>query len=82
LVNSLKAYDFHFAGVFKETDASDLPYWGRAIFVPPGKDGEKSGVTIIMLATGRANDVKNEDDVGVKGDMPLILESFRLGKKD
>jgi hypothetical protein len=82
LVNSLKAYDFHFTGVSKDEGQEDLPYWGRAIFIPPGKDNEKSGVTIIMLATGRAAEIKNEDDVGVKGEMQLILESFRFGKKD
>jgi hypothetical protein len=81
LVNSLKAYDFHFTGVSKDAESGDLPYWGRAIFIPPSDENEKSGVAIIMLATARAADVKNEDDVGVKGDMSLILDSFRLGKK-
>jgi hypothetical protein len=82
LINSLKAYDFHFTGVSKDPERGDLPYWGRAIFIPAGNENEKSGVTIIMLATARADDVKNEEDVGVKGDMALILDSFRLGKKD
>ncbi|HEY6120832.1 MAG TPA: hypothetical protein VIV66_12800 [Pyrinomonadaceae bacterium] len=80
-VNALKSYDFHFSGVSKEAD-QDLPYWGRAIFVPPGVDGSKNGVTIIMLVTARGKDVKGEEDVGVKGDTPLILESFRFERKD
>ena len=82
LVNSLKAYDFHFTGVSKDEGREDLPYWGRAIFIPPGKESEKSGVTIIMLATGQATDIKNEDDVGAKEEMQLILDSFRFGKKN
>jgi hypothetical protein len=82
LVNSLKAYDFHFTGVSKDPERGDLPYWGRAIFIPPGNENEKSGVAIIMLATARATDVKNEEDVGTKGDMQLILDSFRLGRKN
>lgn len=80
-VNSLKGYDFHFTGISKEAD-QDLPYWGRAIFLPPGVDGSKNGVTIIMLVTARGKDVQGEEDVGVKGDMPLILESFRFGRKE
>jgi hypothetical protein len=82
LVNSLKAYDFHFTGVSKDPERGDLPYWGRAIFIPPSNENEKSGVAIIMLATARASEVKSEEDVGVKGDMSLILDSFRLGRKD
>jgi hypothetical protein len=82
LVNSLKSYDFHFTGVSKQEGQQDLPYWGRAIFIPPGKENEKSGVTIIMLATGQATGIKNEDDVGAKGEMQLILDSFRFGKKE
>jgi len=78
-VNALKAYDFHFTGVSKEAD-QDLPYWGRAIFLPPGVDGSKNGVTIIMLVTARGKDVQGEEDVGVKGDMPVILESFRFAR--
>jgi len=78
-VNALKAYDFHFTGVSKDA-GQELPYWGRAIFLPSGREN-KNGVTIIMLVTAKAGDVKSEEDVGVKGDMPLILESFRF-KKD
>jgi hypothetical protein len=78
-VNSLKAYDFHFNGVFKDA-GDELPYWGRVIFIPPRGESEKNGVTIIMLVTARGTDVHNENEVGVKGEMPLILESFRFAK--
>jgi hypothetical protein len=80
-VNSLKAYQFHFTGVSTESDQGELPYWGRVIFVPPGVDGQKTGVTIIMLATSRAEGISSEEDIGVRGDMPMILESFRFGQK-
>jgi hypothetical protein len=81
-VNSLKAYQFYFTGVSNESDQGDLPYWGRVIFIPPGVEGQKTGVTIIMLATSRADGISNEEDIGVKGDMPVILESFRFGRKE
>jgi hypothetical protein len=34
-----------------------------------------------LTATGQAKDVKGIDDVGVKGGLPVMLESFRLGKR-
>jgi hypothetical protein len=81
-VNSLKAYEFHFAGVSNESVQGELPYWGRVIFIPPGVDGQKTGVSIIMLATSKAEGINSEEDVGVKGEMTIILESFRFGRKD
>jgi hypothetical protein len=35
----------------------------------------------LMLATSLAPELKNVDDVGVKGELPMLLESFRFGKK-
>lgn len=81
-VNSIKAYQFHFTGVSNESDQGELPYWGRVIFIPPGIEGQKTGVTIIMLATSRADGINSEEDIGVRGDMPIILESFRFGRKE
>jgi hypothetical protein len=81
-VNSLRAYEFHFTGVSNESDQGELPYWGRVIFIPPGVEGQKTGVSIIMIATAKAEGINREEDVGVKGEMPIILESFRFGRKD
>jgi|SRR5215472_12829834 len=78
-VNSLSAYEFRFQGVFKNAGKPDMPYWGRVIFLPPGDADQKSGVTLIMLVTSLSSDVRGTDDVGVKGDLPLILDSFRMG---
>ena len=80
-VNSMKAYEFRFRGVFKNTGKGDLPYWGRVIFLPPGNADEKNGVKIVMLATSLAPGVSSADDVGVKGELPIILDSFRFGTK-
>ena len=78
-VNFYQGYEFRFKGVFKNTGKGDLPYWGRVIFLPPGNADEKNGVTIVMLATSLAPGVTNAGDVGVKGELALILESFRFG---
>jgi hypothetical protein len=34
-----------------------------------------------MFTTSLAPELSGVDDVGTKGQMPVILESFRLGKK-
>jgi hypothetical protein len=79
-LNTYKAYDVHFKGEFKKGDTS-LPYWGRIIFLPPQSPNEKNGVVIVLLATSHAQGVTSPDDVGVKGELKMILESFRLAIK-
>jgi hypothetical protein len=73
-------YEFRFEGLSKNTDKGDLKLWGRVIFLPP-PDGGKDGVTLLMLATSLAPELKSLDDVGVKGELPMMLASFRFGKK-
>jgi len=76
-INSYKAYEVRFKGEFKTGDKS-LPYWGRLILLPPGTKTEKGGVAIVMLATSYSPGVTSARDVGVKGELAMILDSFRL----
>ncbi len=80
-VNSLDGYEFRFEGLSKGTDKGDIQLWGRVIFLPPGVEGETNGATLSMLTTSLAPELTGVEDVGKKGEMPLILESFRFGKK-
>lgn len=73
-------YEFRFEGMSRNTPKGDLKLWGRLIFVPP-VGGGKNGVTLLMLATSLAPELKTVDDVGRKGELPMMLESFRFGKK-
>jgi len=75
-----EGYEFRFEGMSRDTAKGDLKLWGRVIFVPP-VDGSKNGVTLLMLATSLAPELKRVEDVGVKGELPMLLESFRFGKK-
>lgn len=75
-----EGYEFRFEGMSRDTAKGDLNLWGRVIFVPP-VDGSKNGVTLLMLATSLAPELKTVEDVGVKGELPMLLESFRFGKK-
>lgn len=80
-VNSLDGYEFRFTSISKGTEKGDLKVWGRVIFLPTGVAGDQTGATLIMLATSLAPELSNVDDVGAKGETPVILESFRFGKK-
>jgi len=73
-------YEFRFQGMSRNTDKGDIKLWGRVIFVPP-VDGSKDGVTLLMLATSLAPELSDVKDVGEKGQLPMVLESFRFGKK-
>ena len=75
-----EGYEFRFEGMSRDTAKGDLKLWGRVIFLPP-VDGGKNGVTLLMLATSLAPELKKVEDVGVKGELPMLLESFRFGKK-
>jgi hypothetical protein len=79
-VNSLDGYEFRFVSVSTGGDAGDVQLWGRVIFLPTGVAGDQTGATLIMLATSRAPELSGAQDVGEKGEMPVILESFRFGK--
>jgi hypothetical protein len=73
-------YEFRFESMSPNTAKGDLKVWGRVIFLAP-VDGGKNGVTLLMLATSLAPELKSVDDVGIKGELPMMLTSFRFGKK-
>ena len=79
-INSLDGYEFRFVSISKGTEKGDIELWGRVVFLPTGVSGDKTGATLIMLATSLAPELTSVDDVGAKGEMPLILDSFRFGK--
>lgn len=79
-VNSLDGYEFRFVSVSKGTEKGDIQLWGRVVFLPTGVSGDQTGATLIMLATSLAPELSGVADVGEKGEMPVILESFRFGR--
>ena len=80
-VNSMDAYEFRWEGLSKGTERGDLNLWGRVIFLPTGNEGDTTGATLSMLCTSLAGELSSVEDVGEKGEAPVILESFRFGKK-
>jgi hypothetical protein len=79
-VGVYEGYGFRFESISRNTDRGNINLWGRVIILPPA-GGSKDGVTLLMLATSLAPELKSVDDVGVKGDLPMMLASFRFGKK-
>ncbi|PYS26807.1 MAG: hypothetical protein DMF75_21550 [Acidobacteria bacterium] len=63
----------------KNTVNGDVNVWGRVVLLPP-PNGGNNGVTLLMLTTSLAPELKSIDDVGEKGDLPMLLQSFRFGK--
>ncbi|HSL54052.1 MAG TPA: hypothetical protein VK868_06635 [Pyrinomonadaceae bacterium] len=80
-VNSMQGYEFRWEGLSKGTDRGDLKLWGRVIFLPTGTEGDTTGATLTMLTTSLAGELSSVADVGERGEMPVILDSFRFGKK-
>ena len=80
-VNSMQGYEFRWEGLSKDTERGDLKLWGRVIFLPTGNEGDTAGATLSMLTTSLAPDLSSVEDVGERGEAPVILESFRFGKK-
>jgi flagellar basal body-associated protein FliL len=79
-INGIDGYEFRFKAMSRNTDKGDITFWGRVVFLPPGDEQSNKGVTLYMLTTSLAPELQSVDDVGVKGELPVILNSFTLGK--
>jgi hypothetical protein len=81
-VNSMQGYEFRWEGLSKGSERGDVRLWGRVIFVPTGNEGDTTGATLSMFTTSLAPELSSVEDVGEKGEAPVILESFRFGRKN
>ena len=81
-VNSMDGYEFRWEGLSEGTEKGDVRLWGRVIFVPTGNEGDTTGATLSFFTTSLAPELSSVEDVGEKGQAPVILESFRFGKKN
>ncbi|MEP6912363.1 MAG: hypothetical protein ABI923_06395 [bacterium] len=76
-VGPYDGYEFRFTARVANSSKGDVDIWGRCILLA-GDTGRK-GAALIMLASSIGNEVKGPDDVGEKGELPTILNSFKFG---
>jgi hypothetical protein len=79
-VGAYEGYEFKFTAKKEDTPKGDITLYGRVVALPPPA-GQQRGVAFVMLATNLAPEIHGVDDVGVKGQMPVILDTFRFGSK-
>lgn len=79
-INGIDGYEFRFLAQGRSESKGDFTIWGRVVFLPPGDEKSTKGVTLYMLTTSLAPELKSASDVGLKGELPIILNSFTLGK--
>ena len=75
-VGSYDGYEFRFTSHSDKSARGDLDIWGRAILLPGTED--RKGAVLLMLATSASPEVKGVEDVGEKGELPIILNSFKF----
>ena len=74
--NGWQAYEVKFEGRSKTAGGEEITIWGKRLFIPTALRGMKNGYVITMLATSLSKDVQSVEDVGVKGELSSVLETF------
>ena len=71
-----RAYEIKFESEGIARSGQKLVVWGRRLYIPAARPGTKNGFEITMLATSLADGVTGVNDVGVKGELATILNTF------
>ena len=75
-IGPYEGYEFRFSS-HMTTGGGEADIWGRIVLIP--SDGSRKGAALVMLASSASPDVHGPEDVGEKGQLPIILNSFRFG---
>jgi len=75
-IGPYEGYEFRFSS-HMTTGEGEADIWGRIVLIP--SDGSRKGAALVMLASSASPDVHGPEDVGEKGQLPIILNSFRFG---
>lgn len=76
-INGWRAYEVKFQGAGAAAKGEKkLILWGRRLWIPSARPGVKSGYVITMLATSLSPEVTSVDEVGAKGELATILQTF------
>src|ERR1700730_191509 len=79
-IGKYDAFEIRLQGSKEYEGKGRITTWARVVIVPGVKriDEEVPGVTLVMKATSLTPEVKGVADVGLKGELPVILNSFRF----
>jgi hypothetical protein len=78
-ISGRQATGFKFTSRVRAEGGDSVDVYGRVLVLPVG-DGK--GLSIVMLGTPVGSGLRGIDDLGVKGGIPVILRTFRLGRSD
>jgi hypothetical protein len=71
-----EATGFKFTARVHTQDGRDVDVYGRVLVLPLTHG---RGLSFVMLGTPIGSEIRGVDDLGVKGGLPVILRSFRVG---
>ena len=77
-IGGYDGYEFRFTAHAEDTPKGGLDLWGRTVLLPGSN--ERKGAVLTMIATSASDKIHSVNDVGEKGDLPIILNSFRFEK--
>lgn len=75
-IGSNDGYEFRFKSHVEKTPRGPVSLWGRVVLL---QSSGSRGVALVMLTSSVGTEVRGLEDVGVKGELPIILNSFRFG---
>ena len=79
LFSKYEGYGFDFSCKLPHPLKEKVDCWGRMVLLAPSVIQQEHGLVIIMLATSEAPELKGLADLGVKGQLPIIIDSFHVG---
>jgi hypothetical protein len=77
-----QGYGFDFTSKLPHPKKGEVDCWGRVILIAPSTIEQEHGLSLIMLATSEAPELKGLADLGVKGQLPAIIKSFKVGTEE
>lgn len=76
LLKGRPVYEMKFQGEGTALNGDKIKLWGRRFYIPAEGGKAASGLVVTLLATSLSKNVKSPDELGEKGDLKTILESF------
>ena len=75
-------FGFDFTSKLPHPNKGKVDCWGRVILFAPSTIHQDHGLSVIMLATSEAPELTGLADLGVKGQLPVIINSFKIGTEE